>query len=145
MNGRDFLPLAKSLLKDMTEAGRRSAVSRAYYAAFHVARRLMDDLGFAVPRADQAHGYLWLRLSNSSDLAVVDAGQRLGTLRRKRNFADYDVAASLSISEATAHVVDAEEIIQIFDAANVEPTRTQITDAMKVYERDVLKLVTWHP
>jgi hypothetical protein len=27
----------------------------------------------------------------------------------------------------------------------VEPTRTQITDAMKIYERDVLQDITWHP
>jgi hypothetical protein len=31
------------------------------------------------------------------------------------------------------------------DAARLEPIRTQITDAMKIYERDVLKTVTWHP
>ena len=31
------------------------------------------------------------------------------------------------------------------DAAAVEPVRTQVTDAMKVYERDVLHDVTWHP
>jgi hypothetical protein len=27
----------------------------------------------------------------------------------------------------------------------VDPTRTLITDTMKVYERDVLHDVTWHP
>jgi hypothetical protein len=38
----------------------------------------------------------------------------------------------------------AEHIIQTLDAL-VEPTLTQITDAMKIYERDVLQNVTWHP
>jgi hypothetical protein len=36
-------------------------------------------------------------------------------------------------------------IIQMLDAARMEPTRTAITDAMKIYERDVLHDVTWHP
>jgi hypothetical protein len=27
----------------------------------------------------------------------------------------------------------------------LEPTRSQIRDAMKIYERDVLHDVTWHP
>lgn len=36
-------------------------------------------------------------------------------------------------------------ISRILDAAWSEPTRTSITDTMKVYERDVLKDVTWHP
>ena len=39
----------------------------------------------------------------------------------------------------------AEEIIRVLDAAAQDPPRTQIMDAMKIYERDVLKDVTWHP
>jgi hypothetical protein len=38
-----------------------------------------------------------------------------------------------------------EDIIRALDAAASEPTRTQIRDAMKIYERDVLHDVTWHP
>ena len=36
-------------------------------------------------------------------------------------------------------------IIQVLDAARQEPARTQITDAMIIYERDVLHDVTWRP
>jgi len=50
MNWRDFLSLAAQLAGDMAEADWRTAVSRAYYAAFHVARRLLADLNFTVPR-----------------------------------------------------------------------------------------------
>jgi hypothetical protein len=46
---------------------------------------------------------------------------------------------------ARNHIQRADEIIQALDAATVEPIRTQITNAMKIYERDVLKDVTWHP
>jgi uncharacterized protein (UPF0332 family) len=145
MNGRDFLPVARRLLAAADEADWRSAVSRAYYAAFHVARRLLSDLNFTVPHADRAHGYLWLRLSNCGDPQVQAAGQQLKDLRRERNWADYEVARPLSLSLARGDVQTAEQIIQVFDLAAVEPTRTQITDAMKVYERDVLKDVTWHP
>ncbi len=65
MDGRDFLPLANALAAGPTEAEWRTAISRAYYAAFHVARQLVMDLGFVVPYADRAHAYLWYRLSNS--------------------------------------------------------------------------------
>src|SRR5438477_12364373 len=41
MNGRDFLPVARSLFAAGGEAEQRSAVSRAYYAAFHVERRVV--------------------------------------------------------------------------------------------------------
>ena len=90
MNGRDFLPLANQLARGATESEWRSAVSRAYYACFHVARRLLSDLGFTVPRADRAHQYLVYRLSNSGEALVEQEGRDLETLRRSRNRADYD-------------------------------------------------------
>ncbi len=90
MTGPDFLPLARKLAAGSTEADWRTAVSRAYYAAFHVARRLLEDLGFRVPCADSAHAYLWLRLNNCGDLAVQAAASELQLLRNRRNHADYD-------------------------------------------------------
>jgi uncharacterized protein (UPF0332 family) len=144
MNGREFLAVAKGLLATGTEGAWRSAVSRAYYAVFHVARELLENLGFAVPRADRAHSHLWLRLSNCGEPHLQDSGRELNDLRRERNRADYDVNIPLSTSTAAALIQDAERIIQALDTV-VEPTRTQITNAMKIYERDVLHDVTWHP
>ena len=54
MTGEDFLPLAIRLAAGRSEPEWRTAVSRAYYAAFHVARDLMENLGFTVPRGDRA-------------------------------------------------------------------------------------------
>jgi uncharacterized protein (UPF0332 family) len=145
ITGRDFLDLARRLAAGSTEADWRTAISRAYYAAFHAARQLMQDLGFTVPRGDQAHRHLWLRLSNCGDATVRSAGANLDALRRERNRADYDLALSVRQPEALKLILSAEQIIRALDAARQEPTRTNITDAMKVYERDVLGDVTWHP
>ena len=139
MNWRDFLLLASRLAAGTTEAEWRTAVSRAYYAAFHVARRLFGDLNFTVPRADRAHQYLAFRLSNSGDSAVEQAGRDLETLRRLRNRADYDGTPALTRTQAAAAVQLAEGIIQALDAARLEPNRTQIRDGMIAYERDVLR------
>jgi hypothetical protein len=49
MDFRAYLRLAVTLRDGTTEAEWRSATSWAYYAAFHVARRLLLDLGFGVP------------------------------------------------------------------------------------------------
>jgi uncharacterized protein (UPF0332 family) len=144
ITGREFLKQAQDWIVLAEEEDWRSAVSRAYYAAFHVARRLLSDVGFVVPRGDRAHAYLWRRLSNCGDTQVQLAGSDLNTLRGDRNRADYEVQQTLSHNDALLQVHAAARIIQILDAV-VEPTRTQITDAMKVYERDVLKDVTWHP
>jgi uncharacterized protein (UPF0332 family) len=43
MTGRDFLALAMQLAGGGSEAEWRSATSRAYYAAFHVARELLGE------------------------------------------------------------------------------------------------------
>lgn len=142
---REFLRLAESWIGGTSEAEWRCAVSRAYYAAFHVARRLMRELGFQVPRGDRAHAFLWLRLSNCGDAHIQVAGSDLSTLRRDRNAADYDVDRSLSQPDALLQVVAARNIVQALDAARAEPIRSQITEAMKLYERDVLKQVTWQP
>lgn len=145
MDFRNYLNLAVALVNGSSEAEWHSGVSRAYYAAFHVARQLLSSLNFTVPLAERAHGYLWLRLANAGHADVSDAGNRLNALRRERNRAEYDAHISVSQSSARTHVQRAEEIIQALDAAAIEPVRTQITDAMKIYERDVLKDVTWHP
>lgn len=145
MDFRDFLVLARVWSKAGTEGEWRSAASRGYYAAFHVARQLLLDLGFAVPRAERAHAYLWLRLSNSGHPDVVQAGSNLNDLRGERNRADYDGKRAFHAATADRLVQMAEQIIQVLDAARNEPIRTSITDAMKVYERDVLQDVTWHP
>ncbi len=144
MNGRDFLLAAKLLLPMTLEAAWRSAVSRAYYAAFHVARQLLEDLGFRVPYGDQAHAYLWLRLYNCGDPQVRLAGRELNYLRGERNRADYNLQHPVRQAPATRLVQVAEQLIQILDATSAA-TRIQITDAIKIYERDALKQVTWHP
>jgi uncharacterized protein (UPF0332 family) len=145
MNWRDLLPLAARLAAGTSEADWRTAVSRAYYAAFHAARRLLADLNFTVPRADRAHQYLVFRLSNSGEAAVEQAGRDLETLRRLRNRADYDEAPPVTQAQAAGAVQLAQGIIQVLDAAAQEPTRTRIRDAMIVYERDVLHDITWQP
>lgn len=145
MDPRDFLTLARQLALVNTEAAWRSSVSRAYYAAFHVARQLLEDLNFTVPHADRAHAHLWLRLSNCGDRQVEMAGMRLNDLRRERNGSDYNLARPLHRAVMQNQLPVAAWVIQILEAAALEPTRTQITDAMKIYERDVLHDVTWHP
>jgi uncharacterized protein (UPF0332 family) len=145
IDGKHFLTLAEIWIKGASEAEWRSAVSRAYYAVFHEARQLVRQLGFVVPRGDQAHAYLWLRLSNCGEPGVQLAGANLNLLRRDRNRADNDVEQTLDHVDALSQVQAARGIIQTLDAAKAEPTRTQITDAMKIYERDVLRNVTWQP
>lgn len=74
-----------------TEADWRSAASGAYYAAFHVARRLLLNCGFHVPRADRGHAHMWLWVSIAGDSKIEKAGSDLQDLRRDPNQADYEL------------------------------------------------------
>ena len=144
MNPREFLAAAMRLLSSSEQADWRSAVSRAYYAAFHVACQLFQGFGFTVPNADRAHAYLWMRLQNCGAAAIEKVGRDLNALRTRRNDADYYLSRPINPVQTRATVLLAEQVVQTLDAI-VEPTRTQIIDAMKLYERNVLRDVTWHP
>jgi uncharacterized protein (UPF0332 family) len=146
MDARDFLEVAWDLVGGAREAEWRTAVSRAYYAAFHTARDLLTECGFTAPQAEQAHAYLWLPLANCGHPDVQSAGVKLNFLRQIRNRADYDIQRALDQATATDPLHRAAEIVQVLDSlATMPEVKTRIIDAIKVYERDVLRQVTWRP
>src|SRR5262249_17909840 len=143
MNPRDILDVADALITGSKEAEWRSAVSRAYYAAFHVAAGLLRQCGVDGPRGEQAHAYPGLRPANAGHADVGTAGGDLNDLRKLRNWADYDLDQPLDHFTAFGHVRLADNLIQLLEGVpTVAKVQTQITDAVKVYERDVLKQAT---
>jgi uncharacterized protein (UPF0332 family) len=88
----DLLSQADRLLAANAEVDRRAAVSRAYYAAYHVSRNfLRDRCGIVLPRGADVHQAIQRCLVNSQYEALRDAGIRLESLRSERNRADYDL------------------------------------------------------
>jgi hypothetical protein len=110
-----------------------------------VARDLMEQLGFRVPRADRAHAYLTMRLNNSGNTQVQQASADLHNLRSLRNQADYDLQRPLRQAVALAQTQIAQQIVQRLSLASQEPNRIAVRVAMRDYERDVLGDVTWQP
>ena len=95
----DFLELAERLCKDrhasLSEARHRTAVSRAYYAAFNICKdraiiRGWQSRGQAVDHKDLKD---WLAKHNNRLLA-----RKLDQLRISRNSADYDYRTPQSIA-----------------------------------------------
>lgn len=90
MDARQFLRLAEALTQDV--AGRalltpaldaaacRSAISRAYYAAFHVAHEFLDRIKVVVGQSSQAHVTVQHALNNSGDPNLVQVSSWLRTL-----------------------------------------------------------------
>lgn len=145
MDETGFLEVADDLSTGLREADWHSAISRAYYAAFHKGRRLLLHNGFDAPRGEKAHAYVWLRLYNSQHTDVRSCGQKLNELRRIRNEADYDLHIPVSQIEGFDAVRVATDIVQLLHHLATEPAiLTRVLDAIKIYERDVLREVTWH-
>jgi uncharacterized protein (UPF0332 family) len=143
--GRGFLTVAQALSAGPTEAEWRSAISRAYYAAFHTAREFLTRLRFRVPPGEQAHAYLWLRLSNTGDPKADVIARLLRDLRGRRNIADYDLGRPRSQANATDATNDAQDLIARLDAPAGTPAEPAIRDGMRAYEQAVLKVDTWGP
>ena len=146
MDTNEFLDVADELCTGTGEGYWRSGVSRAYFAAYHRARRLFRQIGFAVPDSDRGHAYLWMRLSNSGHPAVVIGGQTLNRLRTDRNQADYDTDRPFAQIDAINIVQRAADLVSLLESVETQPTiLTQITQTMRDYERNVLGDVTWKP
>jgi uncharacterized protein (UPF0332 family) len=79
----------------------RSAVSRAYYAAFHVAREYLEEIGFALTMSGAGHKALQFALKASGHGAITSIGAQLDTLYTERLSADYDL--HVPRTEALAH------------------------------------------
>ena len=67
-----------------TEAALRSAISRGYCAAFHVAKDLVESLGFALPKDAAAHEKLYILLFNAGIESAKEAAIGLRHLRQRR-------------------------------------------------------------
>src|SRR4051794_30970024 len=75
------------------EAQYRSSVSRAYYAAFILARNRLRDVDLVpIPRSVNAHVFVARAYEHHADPRRVQIGVRLRDLGADRNRCDYDDA-----------------------------------------------------
>ena len=106
-----YLVLARDLGSRSEEAALRSAISRAYYAAYNTARSFCDNAGIPMIDTGNLHKDLWdafLRKGGRTFASVHDEGQRL---RRKRTKADYDSEVSGLSLVAVDSIRDCEAIL----------------------------------
>lgn len=138
ITGHDFIGLAGRLavLPGASEAAFRTAVSRAYYGTFHLARTFLEEIGFPVARNLNAHGYLQRQLLNSGHAEGKTAGQILRTLHRNRIVADYrgDDVRFLAPDFARRNVELAHEFNSILSLCRTDPTRSEIRAGIAEYQ-----------
>lgn len=89
----DFYEVGLNLSKNTEEAYLRSAIGRYYYAIFGMARLYLTDTmkERRYKSRNNIHKKLIKRLMNSNDKNESSVGEILETLRKRRNWADYDL------------------------------------------------------
>jgi uncharacterized protein (UPF0332 family) len=131
-----FLDVAKKFLNTPSEAAYRSAVSRAYYAAFHAAS-FLEKLGFRRTKGPQAHGEIPARVNNCG----VEDGEKiadwLNDLHRQRILADYDLKSDQFSAQfkVAIWIAKAEQaILTLNTLAASQNICTQIRKGIRAYE-----------
>ncbi len=115
----EYFYLAKELAETSEEAELRSAVSRAYYSAFCLARNYLRDIQLD-PRLSwhktydiNAHQYVAEKFiyNQSKSQTMIEIGQNLNRLRKMRNKADYEDTMFNLKKEARTALMLAQNII----------------------------------
>lgn len=135
MDPREFHCLSKQLATNSTPAGIRTAVSRAYYAVFHVGSENLEKLGFKIPQNPNGHAEVERRLHNCGDPEISAVGTQLGDLRSKRIKADYRLTyRKIENSDSALVLVKlAEKMIRTLDEKFKSPQSDRIKSSITAY------------
>jgi hypothetical protein len=108
----EYLALAKELSQKGGDAAARSAISRAYYAAFNIASR-HRGARFAVATQGGSHAVVWKALTNSGNKDWRTAGNKGKDLLEIRRQADYDDEVPGLIRMMHVTIASAEQILSL--------------------------------
>lgn len=132
-----FIELARrmAVLFRSDPAGVRTAVGRAYYGAFHEARLFLEQLGYFVPKNENGHRFVQVRLLNADNEHAKRLGSLLCHLHDRRKKADYDIdeAAYEAESFLVGAIARIDRAANILDQCRAEPARSEIQQGIGRY------------
>jgi hypothetical protein len=117
----EFLEVAEALQLVERPAARRSAVSRAYYAVFHVAQHAQRRLG---ARRSSSHDVVGLRFQASPEGAVRAIGDAFLGLKAQRIESDYRLRSPSFVEDGETVmtiVVDARQLCVVLEELPMGP------------------------
>ena len=90
MDPNEFFDLALDLAQgSASPAKKRTAVSRAYYASYHIGANVIETLGGRVGGGSSAHGKVFGSLCGCGVTEVEKLGEKIRSLHGWRRKADY--------------------------------------------------------
>lgn len=108
----DYRVLAKTLSQNADEASRRSAISRAYYSAYHLAvGHLSEHFNFQISK-DKSHDTVW-RAFSAKGRSYAEVWNKGDKLKKLRVDADYDADAFIGSETVAFSLQLADRIVTI--------------------------------
>ena len=102
----EYLTLAEELAKNTDEASLRSAISRAYYYAFHLALKRARANSFEYLSGEGTHTQLWRLFTASPDPDCIKLGHLAERLKENRRRADYEASFARIAEEVPEFLKD---------------------------------------
>ena len=116
----DYLTLAQNLAGQTVivseQAKFRSAISRAYYAAFHQAKQVLEEKDRLTIPLQNVHKFVINQFQNHPDPIRQKIGNRLQVLRGYRNQADYESSTYITTNTCQESLTLARRIISNIDS-----------------------------
>lgn len=138
MEPRQFQYLAERLAEQGAyPAEFRSAISRAYYAAFHFGLNQLRGMGFHIVQNQFAHEEVSRHLNNCGDAELAKAASKMNDLRARRNHADYELQRTDIEQKKNAKmlVYQAKKLIEAIESRCNGQSRNQIIEAIKEWKK----------
>ncbi len=142
MDATDFIQLGIKLLGRGTEAETRTAVSRLYYGAFHIASGILSEkCGIEIPE-NQAHAKLSQLFWRANNPNLENVGRQINSLRIMRRIADYELndPKPSKVTWGQEPLLLTQDIIQSLTAWSSSADFQVSAENIRLYARDVLKL-----
>jgi uncharacterized protein (UPF0332 family) len=144
MDPRRFLDLSRRLLSGAAPSPEdfRSAISRAYYAAFHVAVDALRVMSLPPGKASAVHGETARLLGGCKDKKIQSSACSLSDLHGRRVQADYhlektepEIRQQAETAERMAREIITEIDSLMGDSGRVQAAKKEISE----YAKSVLK------
>lgn len=140
MDAADFIDFAGKMAapNNSVPAQYRSAVSRAYYGCFHLAKELLGELRFHCKNRENEHQYVQRHFQNCKEEVAKSLGGTLSDLHEYRKQADYQLADMDAETHnfATTCLIMAHEIRSKLQTCRNSATLATVTKEMLQYRKD---------
>ena len=121
MDAKDFLKIAKKLLRYNNEANWRTSIGRSYYAIFNYLKQECLSLSLSIPKGSAGHGQLKNYFQGCGIDEGVDIGSKIGDLYSQRIISDYELNDKVEQKTAVLMFEKAQDIVRRFPAID-KPT-----------------------